>query len=97
MHFEVITIFPELFMPFVKESLLGKATQKGLLNFGIHNIRDYITDKHKSVDDTPYGGGAGMVMKIEPIDRALQALNPPLIALVSTQLTAGAEGIVWLY
>lgn len=62
-------------MPFVKESLLGKATQKGLLNFGIHNLRDYTTDKHKTVDDTPYGGGAGMVMKIEPIDRALHALN----------------------
>jgi tRNA (guanine37-N1)-methyltransferase len=75
MRFEVITIFPELFAPFTKESLMGKAVEKGLLSFGIHNLRDFATDKHKTVDDTPYGGGAGMIMKVEPIDKALDCIK----------------------
>jgi len=75
MKFDVLTIFPELFEPFITTSLVGKASEAGRLEFGVHNIRDFAEDKHKTVDDTPYGGGAGMVMKIEPIDKALQALK----------------------
>jgi tRNA (guanine37-N1)-methyltransferase len=59
------------------ESLLGKACDKGLVDLQVHNIRDYATDKHHTVDDRPYGGGPGMVMKPEPIFRALRALGVP--------------------
>jgi tRNA (guanine37-N1)-methyltransferase len=68
---EILTLFPEMFQGPLNESLLNKAQQKGLLSFKIINIRDFATDKHKTADDTPYGGGAGMVMKVDVIDQAL--------------------------
>lgn len=74
MRFDVLTLFPEIFLPYLDASILGRAHQNGLIEWFLHNIRDFATDKHKTVDDTPYGGGAGMVMKIEPIDGALSAL-----------------------
>ncbi len=72
MRFDVITIFPELFGPFAKESLLKRAHAKGILSIGAHNLRKWTKDKHRVVDDKPYGGGLGMVMKIEPIFKAVQ-------------------------
>ncbi len=72
MRIEVLTIFPEMFDSPIKSSLLGKARDAGLLAINITDIRDFATDKHRTVDDTPFGGGAGMVMKAEPIDRALE-------------------------
>jgi len=71
MQIDVLTLFPEMFQGPLNESLLKKAQQKGLLSFNIVNIRDFTTDKHKTADDTPYGGGAGMVMKTEPIKKAV--------------------------
>lgn len=62
MRLDVITIFPEYLEP-LRHALLGKAIEKGILSVGVHNLRDWATDVHKSVDDTPYGGGPGMVMK----------------------------------
>ncbi|QTH58549.1 tRNA (guanosine(37)-N1)-methyltransferase TrmD [Corynebacterium hindlerae] len=62
MRLDVITIFPEYLEP-LRHALLGKAIEKGILTVGVHNLRDWATDVHKSVDDTPYGGGPGMVMK----------------------------------
>ncbi|MDA1337655.1 MAG: tRNA (guanosine(37)-N1)-methyltransferase TrmD [bacterium] len=73
--FDVLTIFPALFDPFKKESLLAKAQKKKLLRLTAHNLRDWTTDKHHSVDDKPFGGGLGMVMKIEPIYKAVQKLK----------------------
>ncbi len=75
MRFDLLTIFPEVFEPYLKTSVLGRAQQKGLWEVRVHNIRDYADDKHKTVDDTPYGGGAGMVLKIEPIAKAISSIN----------------------
>ncbi len=75
MIIDVLTIFPRFFESPLQESLLGKAIENSLIAIRIHNIRDYATDKHKTVDDRPYGGGAGMVMKLEPIVNALEHLN----------------------
>ncbi|MCC6375836.1 MAG: tRNA (guanosine(37)-N1)-methyltransferase TrmD [Microbacteriaceae bacterium] len=73
MRIDVLTIFPEYFDA-LKISLIGKASSSGLLEFGIHDLRDFTHDRHKTVDDTPYGGGAGMVMRPEPWGEALDKL-----------------------
>ncbi len=75
MRFDIITIFPEIFDSYFSESIIGRAQKSGLIEIKIHNLRDYTSDKHKKVDDTPYGGGAGMVMKIEPVWRCVQSLK----------------------
>ncbi|MBP6322402.1 MAG: tRNA (guanosine(37)-N1)-methyltransferase TrmD [Fusobacteriaceae bacterium] len=72
MKINILTLFPEFFSNFKTESIIGKALNKGLLEINIINIRDYCLDKHKQADDIPFGGGAGMVMKGEPIVRALK-------------------------
>ena len=74
MKFEIITIFPKIFDSYFSESIIKRAQKAGLIGIGIHNLRDFTFDKHKTVDDTPYGGGAGMVMKIEPIYRAVSSI-----------------------
>jgi tRNA (guanine37-N1)-methyltransferase len=71
---DVFTLFPELFPPYLDASILGRARQAGLLEVGLHNIRDYATDKHQVTDDEPYGGGGGMVMKPEPIFSAVESV-----------------------
>jgi tRNA (guanine37-N1)-methyltransferase len=76
MKFGVITIFPEIFSSYIGESILKRAVQKGLIEVDVHNLRDFTKDKHKTVDDSPYGGGAGMVMKPEPFFTALETLYP---------------------
>lgn len=75
MHFDILTIFPGMFDSYTSESLLKRAQAAGHISIAIHNIRDFATDKHHKTDDTPYGGGAGMVMKVEPIWNAVQALE----------------------
>ena len=71
MKFDIITIFPKIFDSYFNESILARARKEKLIEINVHNLRDYAKDKHKTVDDTPYGGGAGMVFKIEPIYKAL--------------------------
>jgi tRNA (guanine37-N1)-methyltransferase len=73
--FHVITIFPKIFDSFLKESFIKKATNRGLIKIKIHNLRDFTTDKHKTVDDRPYGGGLGMVLKLEPIYKAVKKIK----------------------
>ena len=73
MRFDVLTLFPGMFSSPLQESILGKAIEKGLIQIRTINIRDYSQDKHQVVDDTPYGGGQGMVMKVEPIARAIES------------------------
>ena len=75
MKFQLLTIFPSIFDSYRNESILKRAQEKKLIQFRIHNLRDWATDKHKTVDDTPYGGGAGMLMKIEPLYRALSDIK----------------------
>lgn len=75
MRFDVLTIFPEMFPAYFGASIMGRARQAGLIETKVWNIRDFATDKHKTTDDTPYGGGAGMVLKIEPIDKALGSIK----------------------
>jgi tRNA (guanine37-N1)-methyltransferase len=75
MKFEIITLFPDYFNLSLKQSLIGKAVGKKLFEIKIVDLRDFATDKHRTVDDTPFGGGSGMVMKIEPLDRCLQGLD----------------------
>ena len=74
---DVFTIFPGLIDGFSSESLLGKARERGVLDVRAHDLRDWTADVHRSVDDTPFGGGAGMVMTPEPIFRAVEAVDPP--------------------
>jgi tRNA (guanine37-N1)-methyltransferase len=76
MKLDIVTIFPEYFAP-LEISLLGKARRTGLLDVHVHDLRGWTHDRHRTVDDTPYGGGPGMVMKPEPWGEALDALVPP--------------------
>ncbi len=75
-RFDVLSVFPEMFASPLNGSLIGKARAKGLVDIRLHDIRDYALDRHRMTDDAPYGGGGGMVMKVEPIDRALAAILP---------------------
>lgn len=79
MIINIFTLFPEMFTGFVKESIIGKAIENQLLEINIINIRDFCYDKHKQADDTPFGGGAGMVMKPEPLFRALENTTGKII------------------
>ncbi len=72
MRFDIFSLFPEIFPPYLNASILKKAQDAGHLEVHTHNIRDYTTDKHHTTDDTPYGGGGGMVMKPEPIFSAVE-------------------------
>lgn len=74
-RFHLLTIFPDIFDSYLKESFLKRAQEKKLIAIATHNIRDFATDKHKKTDDRPFGGGPGMVMKIEPIYRATEAIK----------------------
>ncbi len=73
--FHILTLFPEMFAGPLSESILKRAQAADLIRVNLHNIRDYATDKHRTADDTPYGGGGGMVMKPEPLLRAIDAVR----------------------
>ncbi|MBS3906622.1 MAG: tRNA (guanosine(37)-N1)-methyltransferase TrmD [Syntrophaceae bacterium] len=75
MRFDILTLFPEMFSSPFQESILAKAIKKGLIEVRTINIRDFALDKHRIVDDAPYGGGQGMVMKVEPIARAIEQVK----------------------
>jgi tRNA (guanine37-N1)-methyltransferase len=81
MKIDIVTIFPEYFAP-IDLSLIGRARQAGLLTVGVHDLREWTHDVHRTVDDTPYGGGPGMVMRPEPWGEALDALGTPESHLV---------------
>jgi tRNA (guanine37-N1)-methyltransferase len=75
MIFNVLTLFPEMFEGFLKASIIGRSIENNLLDVNLINIRDFSEDKHKSVDDAPYGGGPGMVMTPQPLRDAIQSVN----------------------
>ena len=85
MTFDIITIFPNLFNSYLKESFIKKAQQKQLIEINIHNLRDFTTDRHKTVDDRPFGGGLGMVLKVEPIYKAVKEIKEPVSAKASAR------------
>lgn len=77
MQFEVFTLLPEVFPPYLESSIIKRARQNGLLQVNVHNIREYTHDKHHVTDDTPYGGGGGMIMKPEPMFEAVESILGP--------------------
>lgn len=82
MRVDVVTIFPEMIAQALDFSILARARDAGRVQFGIHTPRDYATDRHRMVDDAPYGGGAGMVMKPEPLTACIEAVRSPNAAVV---------------
>ncbi|MDE2292433.1 MAG: tRNA (guanosine(37)-N1)-methyltransferase TrmD, partial [Elusimicrobia bacterium] len=75
MRIDFVTLFPEMFAPVMDASILGRAREKGLLSWGCVNPRDFSEDKHRKVDDRPFGGGPGMVMLAEPLARAVESVR----------------------
>ncbi|PIY96661.1 MAG: tRNA (guanosine(37)-N1)-methyltransferase TrmD [Candidatus Kerfeldbacteria bacterium CG_4_10_14_0_8_um_filter_42_10] len=75
MEFDILTIFPNILDSYFKETIIKRAVKKRLIQIQMHNIRDFTVDKHHTVDDRPYGGGPGMIFKLEPIFRALKKIN----------------------
>ncbi|HJS28618.1 MAG TPA: tRNA (guanosine(37)-N1)-methyltransferase TrmD [Anaerolineales bacterium] len=102
MRFDIFTLLPDVFLPYLDASILQRARQNGLIEAHIHNLRDYTTDRHQVTDDEPYGGGGGMIMKPDPIFRAVETVlgDPPScpVILLTPQgrtLTQGmAAGLV---
>ena len=74
-QFDIITIFPEILSSYYNESLFKRAQENKLIKVNAHNLRKWTTDRHQTVDDKPYGGGAGLLFKIEPIYKALKAIK----------------------
>jgi tRNA (guanine37-N1)-methyltransferase len=91
MQIDILTLFPEYFNGPFSESIMKRALQKQLVQIGLHDIRKYSTNKHKTVDDYPFGGGAGMVMQIEPIDRCIEELKQQRIYDEVIYLTPDGE------
>ncbi len=86
MQFDVFTLLPEVFPAYLESSILKRASERGLIHVRVHNIRDFTHDKHHVTDDTPYGGGGGMVMKPEPVFEAVESV----LGLETTPLPQGA-------
>ncbi len=99
MKFDVLTLFPDMFTSYLREGILGRAIQRGLVEVGLRNIRDFAMGPHRIVDDRPYGGGEGMVMKAGPISRALKSV-PRLekqgpVVLFSPQGETFTQNMAW--
>ncbi|MGB9798203.1 MAG: tRNA (guanosine(37)-N1)-methyltransferase TrmD, partial [bacterium] len=72
MRIDIISLFPQVFLPYIHTSMMRKAVERGIARIVLHNLRDYALDKHRTTDDYPYGGGAGMLLKPEPIYNSLE-------------------------
>lgn len=90
MQFEVFTLLPEVFPSYLETSILKRARERGLISVNVHNIREYTHDKHHTTDDTPYGGGGGMVMKPEPVFEAVESVLG--ISHTAIEFTKNTEG-----
>jgi tRNA (guanine37-N1)-methyltransferase len=98
MRFDIISLFPESVEPYLNASILKRAQNNGLVEFYVHQLRDFALDKHKTVDDTPYGGGPGMVLKVEPLVVCLEnvlALVPQIAREKTRVLVTSAKGGVY--
>ncbi len=98
MRVDVITLFPEIFSGYLSQSLLSKAIQRGLIAVHLHNLRDWSKDKHHKVDDRPFGGGPGMLIRVEPVVDCVEDLQrldePGQVILLSPQGTTLAQSMV---
>src|SRR5262245_3371353 len=88
MTFDIVTIFPAMFEQALTAGVVGRAIERGTIEVALHDLRDYTTDRHRVVDDVPYGGGPGMVLKPEPIFRALDAVSARRGGLARSVLTS---------
>jgi tRNA (guanine37-N1)-methyltransferase len=95
MFFNIITIFPEMFDSYLKEGMVGRAVKEKIIKIKAHNLRDWTDDKHRSVDDSPYGGGAGMVMKAEPIFKAIKSITKNKKSKQRKIILLSAKGKTW--
>ena len=95
MTFHILTIFPEIFDSYFNESIIGRAQNGGHVEIKVYNLRDWTEDKHKTVDDTPYGGGAGMVMKVEPIYKAVKDIKSKINPEKTKVVLTSARGNKW--
>ncbi len=80
MHFDILSVFPEVFAPYLDASIMGRAQKAGIFDFTAHDLRKWTHDRHHSVDDAPFGGGQGMLMKPAPIFEAVRDIASPLYA-----------------
>ena len=94
MRFDILTIFPKIFDSYFGESIIKRAQEKSLIEIKAYDLRDWTTDNHKTVDDTPYGGGAGMVMKIEPLYKAIKSIKS-VKSIKSKAILLSAKGKTW--
>jgi len=95
MKFNIITIFPEIFLSYFNESIIKKAQEKKVISIKIHNLRNFTTDKRRTVDDTVYGGGAGMLLKIEPLYKAIKKITKPKKIAGQKIILLSAKGKTW--
>jgi tRNA (guanine37-N1)-methyltransferase len=98
MRFDIISLFPESLEPYLHTSILERASKAGMAEFYVHQLRDFALDKHKTVDDTPYGGGPGMVLKIEPLAASLEhvlALAPKVPREKTRVIVTSAKGSLY--
>ncbi len=95
MRFDLLTIFPKIFDSYISESILKRAQEKKLIKITAHNLRDFTTDKHRKVDDSPFGGGPGMVFKLEPIYRAVRAISSKFKVQSSKKTKGGTRVILF--
>lgn len=95
MNFHIITIFPQIFDSYFGEAIIKRAQGAGLITIKTYDLRDWTTDNHRSVDDSPYGGGAGMVMKIEPLYKALRAIETRISKLESSKKFPASKTILF--
>jgi len=91
LRFDIVSIFPGMFESPFGDSIIQRAREEGLLDFHLHDLRDYSLNKHRRVDDTPFGGGVGMVMNIEPIDRAITAIKKEVPETRTILLSPGGQ------
>lgn len=95
MKFNIITIFPTIFSSYLKEGIIKRAIDKKAIKIKSHNLRDFTTDKHKTVDDTVYGGGAGMLLKIEPLYKAIKKIAGRKKTAGKKIILLSAQGKTW--
>jgi tRNA (guanine37-N1)-methyltransferase len=95
MKFNIITIFPTIFSSYLKEGIIKRAIDKKAIKIKSHNLRDFTTDKHKTVDDTVYGGGAGMLLKIEPLYKAIKKIAGRKKTAGKKTILLSAQGKIW--